>query len=66
MPSPKGHLMRMLQVPEIRAAMGMHETFKINHGSRRERIHMLGNAVCPPVMKAIVNALVAKGTFSGR
>ena len=65
-PSPNGHLMRMLQVPEIRTAMGMHETFKINHGSRRDRIHMLGNAVCPPVMKAIVDALVANATSGGK
>jgi site-specific DNA-cytosine methylase len=28
-------------------------------GSRRERIKMLGNAVCPPVMKWVVKTLTA-------
>lgn len=52
-----GHLMRMLQPAELQAAMGFPETFKLNRGTRREKIHMLGNAVCPPVMKAIVEQL---------
>ena len=48
-PSPKGHVMRMLQVPELQAAMGM-EGMNFPHGTRRDRIKMIGNAVCPPVM----------------
>lgn len=56
-PSQNGHEMRMLQVPEIRAAMGFPPEFKLEHGSRRDRIHLLGNAVCPPVVKAIVGSL---------
>jgi len=55
-PSAKGHLMRMLQVPELQLAMGM-DGMRFEHGSRRERIKMIGNAVCPPVMKAVVEHL---------
>ena len=55
-PSAQGHLMRMLQVPELQLAMGM-DGMKFEHGSRRERIKMIGNAVCPPVMKAVVEHL---------
>jgi DNA (cytosine-5)-methyltransferase 1 len=55
-PSEKGHLMRMLQVPELQAAMGMEE-MQLPCGTRRERIHMVGNAVCPPVMAEVVKHL---------
>lgn len=53
-----GHVMRMLQVPELQAAMGMPPRMKFETGSRRERIKMIGNAVCPPVMKRVVKQLV--------
>lgn len=56
-PSRKGHLMRMLQVPELKRAMGFDSRFKLYHGARRDRIKLLGNAVCPPVMKALVRHL---------
>jgi len=52
-------MMRMLQVPELKRAMGFDETFALPHGTRRERIHLLGNGVCPPVMEAVVRALTA-------
>ena len=51
------HEMRMLQVPEIQAAMGFPPDFKLDHGTRRDKIKLLGNAVCPPVMKRIIEAL---------
>lgn len=51
------HLMRMLQVPELTVAMGM-QGMQFKHGSRRDRIKMIGNAVCPPVMKTVVEHLV--------
>ena len=54
-----GHVMRMLQVPELQAAMGMPPKMKFETGTRRERIKMIGNAVCPPVMKRVVQALTA-------
>lgn len=56
-PSKRGHEMRMLQVPELRKAMGIPASFKIAHGTRRDQIKMLGNGVCPPVMRAVVEAL---------
>lgn len=56
-PNDDGHRMRMLQVPELRRAMGFGSDFKLAHGTRRERIRILGNGVCPPVMKAVVESL---------
>lgn len=50
-------MMRMLQVPELKAAMGFGEEFNLEHGSRRDRIKILGNGVCPPVMEAIIATL---------
>jgi DNA (cytosine-5)-methyltransferase 1 len=55
-----GHVMRMLQVPELQAAMGMPPKMKFETGTRRERIKMIGNAVCPPVMKQVVKQLVSE------
>lgn len=54
-----GHVMRMLQVPELQAAMGMPPKMKFETGTRRERIKMIGNAVCPPVMKRVIQTLTA-------
>ena len=51
--------LRMLQVPELRRAMGFPKSFRLERGTRRDRIKLLGNAVCPPVMEAIVASLVA-------
>ena len=56
-----GHVMRMLQVPELQAAMGMPSKMKLEAGTRRDRIRMIGNAVCPPVMKQVIANLVGKG-----
>lgn len=50
--------MRMLQVPELKRAMGFDEEFKLPVGTRRDRIRLLGNGVCPPVMTAVVNSLI--------
>jgi DNA (cytosine-5)-methyltransferase 1 len=58
----RGHEMRMLQVPEIRAAMGFPVTHKLEKGTRRENIKLLGNAVCPPVMRAVVSNLTRDWT----
>jgi DNA (cytosine-5)-methyltransferase 1 len=38
---------------------GFPDTFRLERGTRRDRIKLLGNAVCPPVMQAIVAGLVA-------
>ena len=55
--SEHGHVMRMLQVPELQAAMGMPRKMKLYTGTRRDRIKMIGNAVCPPVMQSVIQAL---------
>ena len=41
--------------------MGFKDDLILNRGSRRERIMLLGNGVCPPVMEAVVTALVGIG-----
>ncbi len=51
------HKMRMLQVPELKKAMGLPGKFTLNHGTRRDKIRLIGNAVCPPVVSAIVRTL---------
>lgn len=55
-PARGGHTIRMLQVPELARAMGLNDHL-LNRGSRRDRIKMLGNGVCSPVMEAIVSSL---------
>ena len=56
-PNGDGHVMRMLQPEELKLVMGWPEKYRIEHGSRRNKIGMIGNAVCPPVMNTIVNQL---------
>lgn len=58
-PSPIGHNIRMLQVSELKKAMGFKGDYVMNHGTRRENIKILGNGVCPPVMEAIVQQIGA-------
>ena len=48
--------MRMLQVPELKRAMGFSDDFEFPVGTRRDRIRLLGNGVCPPVMENVVRA----------
>ena len=52
--------MRMLQVPELKRAMGYDEHFKLPVGTRRDRIRLLGNSVCPPVMESVVRSLITE------
>lgn len=56
-PSQEGHKMRMLQPSELRRAMGFPDTYRFPDVSRREQVHLLGNAVCSPVMEAIIKSL---------
>lgn len=58
-PSAKGYRMRMLQVPELQRAMGAPPEFRLTVGTRRDKIKLLGNGVCPPVMENIVSSLRA-------
>lgn len=55
------HEMRMLQVPELQLAMGFPRDYVLTRGTRRDRIKLLGNAVCPPVMEHIVRTLITSG-----
>jgi DNA (cytosine-5)-methyltransferase 1 len=50
-------MLRMLQVPELLRAMGFDRKYSLPHGSRRDKIKLLGNGVCPPVMEAIVSSI---------
>ena len=59
-PADDGPMLRMLQVPELARAMGFNDDLNLNRASRRERIMLLGNGVCPPVMEAVVTALVGQ------
>lgn len=52
--------MRMLQVPELKRAMGCDEDFALPVGTRRDRIRLLGNGVCPPVMESVVRSLIVR------
>lgn len=52
--------MRMLQPPELAAAMGFPEYYIWPETTRRNKIKMIGNAVCPPVMQAIISHLIRK------
>lgn len=48
-----GDRVRMLTVDEQRAFMGFPERYALP-AQRRLATHLLGNAVCPPVMQAVV------------
>jgi len=53
-------MLRMLQVDELCKAMGFPEDYVLRHESRRDRIKMIGNGVCPPVMSAVIESLTAR------
>jgi len=56
-PYASGHEMRMLQVPELARAMGFSKDYRLDLGTRREKVRVLGNGVCPPVMADVVRSL---------
>lgn len=60
-------MLRMLQPSELIRAMGFDraiagESYRLPVGTRRDRIKLLGNGVCPPVMQAIVEHMTGVGT----
>lgn len=61
-PNGRGHEMRMLQPPELAAAMGFPRYHIWPETSRRNRIRLIGNAVCPPVMRDVVKSLIGDRT----
>lgn len=56
-------MLRMLQVSELRRAMGFTKSFRLD-GRRRDKVRLLGNGVAPPVMKAIVSKLCSEQEFA--
>lgn len=56
-------MLRMLQVPELKRAMGFDDDYHLSFGSRRDKIKILGNGVCPPVMEAVVRSLIKESMF---
>ncbi len=57
-PSSEGYKMRMLQPEELKLAMGFNKTFRLPLTlTRRDKIKLMGNGVCPPVMEAIVSSI---------
>ncbi|WP_346325669.1 DNA cytosine methyltransferase [Iodidimonas sp. SYSU 1G8] len=57
-PTDEGPRMRMLQVSELRRAMGFAPSYLFQNGTRRDRIRLLGNGVCPPVMETVIRTLI--------
>jgi DNA (cytosine-5)-methyltransferase 1 len=58
-PNCEGHEMRMLQPSELALAMGFPRNYAWpDNATRRDCIKLIGNAVCPPVMRAVVRALL--------
>lgn len=51
-----GDRMRMLSVPECRRAMGFPDNYRLPENNK-DAMHMLGNAVCPPVARDVINAI---------
>jgi DNA (cytosine-5)-methyltransferase 1 len=63
--------LRMLQVPELKRAMGLTHLkdehgngvqFTLEQGTRRDKVKVLGNGVCAPVMRAVVGSLLGAGS----
>lgn len=55
-----GHMMRMLQPPELAEAMGFPPGYRLT-GSRRDQVTQIGNAVVPAVMEHVVRELRGVG-----
>jgi DNA (cytosine-5)-methyltransferase 1 len=64
-PTSRGHVMRMLQPPELAKAMGFPDDYVWPEANRRERIKLVGNAVAPPVMQAILKSLLSSAHSMG-
>lgn len=52
-----GEQMRMLSAYECRAAMGFPDDYRLPT-AHKEAVHLLGNAVCPPVAADLITALL--------
>jgi len=54
--------LRMLQIPELKRAMGLPPSFRLDRGTRRDKVKLLGNGVCGPVMRDVVASLARAHT----
>lgn len=63
-PTDSGHEMRMLQPSELAAAMGFPADHQLPTSTRREKIKLIGNAVCPQVMAAVVRTLTKNASVA--
>lgn len=54
-----GDRMRMLTRHENRRAMGFRDSYRIPD-DHRLAVHMLGNAVCPPLVREVIKAVAAR------
>lgn len=55
-----GDRMRMMNKDEVRAAMGFPHSYRLP-ATHKEAVHLLGNAVCPPVAADLLRALQRQG-----
>ncbi len=55
-----GNRMRMLQLDELKPIMGFPSGYSLP-GTRRQGIHLLGDAVCPPVARDLLLAIKQQG-----
>lgn len=65
-PTIRGHEMRMLQPTELAAAMGFPAEHLFPKSTRREKIKLIGNAVCPRVMSAVIKAITQPQFTAGQ
>lgn len=53
-----GDMMRMFSPDECRTAMGFPDGYALPE-NKRLAVHLLGNAVCPPVARDVIKAVMA-------
>lgn len=54
-----GERMRMCTADEYRVFMGFPDNYELPSNNKTLAVNLIGNAVCPPVMRDIINALKA-------
>jgi DNA (cytosine-5)-methyltransferase 1 len=54
-----GNRMRMLTVREYARAMGFPADYDLGQRPKAEKVHLLGNAVCPPVAREVVRQVAS-------
>ncbi|MBN1233310.1 MAG: DNA cytosine methyltransferase [Candidatus Coatesbacteria bacterium] len=57
-PTENGHKIRMLQPEELAKAMGFPDEHRWATINKQEKVKIIGNAVCPPVMRSVLEKLI--------